>query len=158
MQQLVQDPLHVAPAEGTSGGRERTDGWMGDYTLHLTVTACETREQQDRGGLVTSHYKQVWVAQTAKRSQRLLQQDSTFSLFFLQTQKKSKTRDSESRLHLLAVAALWSEPSLVARHAVVAAFVRDERLGPDGFVATVAGEAVLVPRRAVVLQHLGAWG
>lgn len=59
-------------------------------------------------------------------------------------------------LHLLAVAALRSEPSLVARHAVVVAFVRDKRLGPDGFVTAVAGEAVLVPGRAVVLQHLAA--
>lgn len=54
-------------------------------------------------------------------------------------------------LHLLAVAALRREPSLVARHTVVIAFVWDKCLRPDWFVAAVAGEAVLVPRRAVVL-------
>lgn len=84
-----------------------------------------------------------------------VQQDSRFSPFFQQTDAKKKKR-VEGLLHLLAVAALWSEPSLVARHAVVVAFVRDKRLGPDGFVTAMAGEAVLVPRRAVVLQHLGA--
>lgn len=106
--------------------------------------------------MVTLYYKQVRVVLTAKRSHSSqrpcskIPDSAPFS--YEQTQKKQ----GGGPLHLLAVAALGSEPPLVARHAVVVAFVRDERLGPNGFLTAMAGEAVLVPRRAVVLQHLGA--
>ena len=66
-------------------------------------------------------------------------------------------KDDSCRLHLVAVVAPRSQPALVARHAVVVVLVRDERLATDRLLAAVTREAVLVPRGAAVLQHLGAW-
>lgn len=56
-------------------------------------------------------------------------------------------------IYLFAVAALRSDSALIARHAVEAALVRDEGLGPDGLPTAVTRKAVLVPRGAAVLQH-----
>lgn len=57
-------------------------------------------------------------------------------------------------LHLVAVAALRSDPALVARHTVVVVVVRDEGLGTDRLLTAVTHKTVLVPRGAAVLQHL----
>lgn len=59
-------------------------------------------------------------------------------------------------LHLFAVAALRSEPALVAGNAVVVVLVRDERLGADGLLTAVTDKAVLVPRGLAVFQHPGS--
>lgn len=55
--------------------------------------------------------------------------------------------------HLFAVAALRSDPALVARHAVVVVVVWDEGFGAHRLQTAVTREAVLVPRGAAVLQH-----
>lgn len=55
------------------------------------------------------------------------------------------------------MAALRSEPALVAGNAVVVVLVRDERLGADGLLTAVTDEAVLVPRGLAVFQHPGSW-
>lgn len=51
------------------------------------------------------------------------------------------------------MAALRSNPALVARHTVVVVFVWDEGLGTDRLLAAVTRKTVLVPRGAGVLQH-----
>lgn len=53
--------------------------------------------------------------------------------------------------------ALQSELLLVAGQAVVVGVLLDEAPGADGLLATVAGEATLVPTVALVLHLFRAW-
>lgn len=59
--------------------------------------------------------------------------------------------------HLLAVDALHGKLLLVAGQAVVVGFLLDEALGAHGLLATVAGEAILMPTVALMLHLFGAW-
>lgn len=58
--------------------------------------------------------------------------------------------------YLLAVNTLLSKLLLIAGQAVVVEILLDKALGADGLVATVAGEAVLMPTVALVLHLLRA--
>lgn len=58
---------------------------------------------------------------------------------------------------LLAVDALQSKLLLIAGQAVVVAVLLDEAPGANGLLATVAGEANLVPTVALMLHLFGAW-
>lgn len=58
---------------------------------------------------------------------------------------------------LLAEVAAGGEASFVTGHTVVVVVVGDKGLCSEGLLTTVAREAVLVPRGAVVLQHPGPW-
>lgn len=59
--------------------------------------------------------------------------------------------------YLLAVDALLGKLLLVAGQAVVVGVLQHEAPGANGLLATVAGEAVLVPTVALVLHLFGAW-
>lgn len=55
----------------------------------------------------------------------------------------------------MAEVAAGGEASFVTGHTVVVVVVGDKGLCSEGLLTTVAREAVLVPRGAVVLQHPG---
>lgn len=59
--------------------------------------------------------------------------------------------------YLLALEALLSELLLVAGQAVVVGFLLHEAPGANGLLATVAGEAILMPTVALMLHLLRAW-
>lgn len=58
---------------------------------------------------------------------------------------------------LLAVDTLQSELLLVAGQAVVVGILQHKAPGADGLLATVAGEAILMPTVALMLHLFGAW-
>lgn len=55
-------------------------------------------------------------------------------------------------LYLLAVHTLHGKLLLIARHTVVVVLLRDEALGANGLLASLAGEAGLVPAVPFVLH------
>lgn len=59
--------------------------------------------------------------------------------------------------YLLAVHTLHRKLLLVAGHAEVVVLLGDEALGADGLLASLAGEAGLVPAVALVLHFPGAF-
>ncbi len=59
--------------------------------------------------------------------------------------------------YLLAVDTLQGKLFLIARHAVVVGVLLHKALDADGLLATVAGEAILVPTVALMLHLFRAW-
>lgn len=64
---------------------------------------------------------------------------------------------SSSGDRLLALDALQSKLLLVAGQAVVVGILQHKAPGADGLLATVAGEAILMPTVALMLHLFGAW-
>lgn len=60
-------------------------------------------------------------------------------------------------LYLLALHTLQSKHLLVAGQAVVVGIPLDEALGANGLLATVAGEAIIMPTVALMLHLFRAW-
>lgn len=60
-------------------------------------------------------------------------------------------------LYLLAVDALQSKLLLIAGQTVVVGVLLDKAPGADGLLATVAGEATLMPTVALMLHLFRAW-
>lgn len=58
---------------------------------------------------------------------------------------------------LLAVHTMHGKLFLIAGHTVVLVFLRDEALGANRLLASLAGEAGLVPAVPLVLHLPGAW-
>lgn len=70
--------------------------------------------------------------------------------------KDARQTGRASKRYLLALHALQSILPLIAGHAEVLAVLRDEALGSDGLLASVADEAGLVPAAALILHLAGA--
>lgn len=64
---------------------------------------------------------------------------------------------SSSMCYLLAVHTVHGKLLLVAGHTVVLVLLRDEALGANGLLASLAGEAGLVPAVPLVLHFPGAF-